>query len=143
KIDAMAGIDVGANTIQCSAAPGDAQAIALAAQPARPSLVAVVVESAQQLAAAQRQRIGVAAFTQRRFEIGYIGLGVEAKCTAPRFDASRPRRELQPKHDLAEVRVRELAFLLGPEHRREFRAPDPRSPEREEHEQLTAPLDRQ
>ena len=91
----------------------------------------------------QRQGIGDAAVPQRRFELGHVGVGLEAQRGALHLDARRPRRRLQAEQGLAQVGVRELGFLIRPQHRREVRAPDPGASQRQERDQLAAPLERQ
>ena len=86
QVDTLTGIDVGGEVVQGSAAPGNPQAIALEAQPARPRFALVVLETGEQLAAAQGQGIGNAVFAQRRLEIEHVGLGLEANGVALHLD---------------------------------------------------------
>ena len=143
QVDGPCRIAVGSEAIEGCVAPGESQAVALEGEPARPPLALVVVKSGKQFAAAQGQGVRDTVFPQRRFESEYVGVGFEANGTALQFDPARPWRCLQAKQRLAQVRVRELVLLLRPQHRCELRARNPGTLEREKHEQLIAPLERQ
>ena len=141
--DALRGVDVGGETGQRRAAPRDQQPVALEAEPALPRVVPRVVESREQFARAQCERVGRAPGRERRLELGDVGRGDDAHGAAVHVDAAAPRHRLQAEQRLAQVRVRELVGLLGPEHRGQLRPAHPRALQREQHQQLAAPLERQ
>ena len=92
---------------------------------------------------AERQRLGDAAVAQCGLEVRHVGRGDEAQRAALRLDAARVRHPLQAEQRLAQVGVGELRRLIGPEHRRQLRAPDPRALQRQQYDELIAPLERQ
>ena len=143
QFDAFRGVEVAVEPRERRGAPRRAQPVALEAEPALPRLGGGVVEAREQLAGHERERLGRALSGERRLEVGDVRRGDDAHGAALRFHQAAPRHRLQPEQRLAEVRVGQLVGLLGPERRREFRPAHPGALQREQDQQLAAPLGRQ
>jgi hypothetical protein len=116
--------------------------LALVAEPTRPGLARVVVVPGQQFAAPKRHGVGESVVAHRLLERGDVGVRVQAQRAAVRVDARQPLGRLETEQRLAQVGRRELVRLVGPQQRGELGARDPRPLEREERDQLVAPLER-
>ena len=72
-----------------------------------------VVHAVEQLAAAQRERVGDAAFAQRLLEVVQVGGDDEAHDAGLRLERRRPRQRAREVQRLAQVRRRECGPLPG------------------------------
>jgi hypothetical protein len=124
-------------------APHDAQPLALDLQPVGPRLVVVVFEAAQQLVAARGQYCRRALLLQRPLHVEHVDGRLDLQHAADRFHRMGPRQRLHAEQRLAQVGEGLPGRLSRPQERGQVGATDPGSPQRQVHEQLGAPLERQ
>ena len=113
---------------------------ALARQPIGPCRVRVVVESVQQLSAPQAQRVDEPAFARRRLELVDITTNCEADAVALRLDRPGPGQRARKMQCLAQVGLRELAPMGGPQQLGKVGPLDPLAAQREVGQQAMVPF---